>query len=177
EHTAVLYALLWLDLRQYTAESAVERLLGESAVFRAVWRSEDPGDVLALLNARFAAYHEPFDASDPHLTEVPLFATTYGPSVYRCTCGYEFGDPATALTDEALLNLGLVRMEHFRTVYRARGQGWYPAEGTLHYNLHRAVQRVVKEQFTDATELVADMVPAVAAYLLRDAKGFVCDPL
>jgi hypothetical protein len=177
EYTAVVHALLSLDLRQYSPEVAVISLLIDDPAFHAVWRSEDPGDVLALLNARFAAYHEPIDPSDPHVSEAPPFATTYGPSVYRCTCGYAFGHPAPALTAEILRNLASTRMQHFRSVYRARGEGWYPSEGTLHYNLHRAVQRVVKEQFTDATELTEDMVSAVAAYLLRDAKGFVCDPL
>jgi hypothetical protein len=61
-------------------------------------------------------------------------------------------------------------------VYRAIGQNWYPGKGTLHYNLHRAVQRVMKEQFTDATDFAEDMVVAVAEYLRHDAKGFICDP-
>ena len=177
DYTVVLHALLALDLRQYTAESAVVRLLADSPAFRAVWRSEERADVLALLNARFAPYQGPIDWSDAHMTQAPLFATTYGPSVYRCACGHAFGDPADALTEENLLTLANVRREHFRTVYRARGESWYPAEGTLHYNLHRAVQRVVKEQFTHALEFTEDMVPAVAGYLRRDAKGFVCDPL
>jgi hypothetical protein len=177
EQTVVLHALLALDLRQFTAESAVERLLADSPAFRAVWRSESPGSVLALLNERFAAYQDPIDWSDPHRSQLPPFATTYGPSVYRCVCGHEFGDPAGELTDESLLALGLERQKHFRAVYRASGEGWYPGAGTLHYNLHRAVQRVVKEQFTDATEFAEDMVLAVAAYLRRDAKGFLCDPL
>jgi hypothetical protein len=177
DQTAVLHALLALDLRQYTAESAVERLLADSPGFRAVWRSEQRGDVLELLNTRFAAYQEPIDWSDPHIAQAAPFATTYGPSVYRCLCGHAFGDPAEPLTEETLIALAEARREHFREVYRVNGEGWYPREGTLHYNLHRAVQRVVKEQFTDATEFAEDMVPAVAAYLARDGKGFVCDPL
>jgi hypothetical protein len=177
EQAAVLHALLGLDLRQFTAESAVERLLADSPAFRSVWHGKEPGDVLALLNARFTAYLDPIDWTDPHLSQAPPFATTYGPSVYRCVCGYEFGDPADVLTDEALLNLAYARWEHFRTVYRARGEGWYPGEGTLHCNLHRAVQRVVKEQFSDATDFTESMVSAVAEYLKRDAKGFICDPL
>jgi hypothetical protein len=175
--TAVLHALLSLDLRQYTAESAVERLLADSPAFRAVWRSEDQGDVLALLNERFADYQEPIDWSDPHLSQLPPFATTYGPSVYRCVCGVAFGDPEEPLTEETLLALAAARREHFRKVYRFDGEGWYPGKGTLHYNLHRAVQRVVKEQFTDAVDFTEEMVPAVAGYLRHDAKGFVCDPL
>jgi hypothetical protein len=154
----------------------VARLLADSPTFRAVWRSEEPGDVLALLNARFAAYQGPINATDPHIAGAPPFATTFGPSVYRCVCGVMFGDPNADLTDETLFGLTYARWEHFRSVYRSSGQGWYPGEGTLHYNLHRAVQRVVKEQFTEAVEFTEAMVPAVAAYLRRDAKGFVCDP-
>ncbi len=177
EHTAVLQALQSLDLRQYTVESAVERLLADAPAFRAVWRAEKPADVLGLLNARFSAYREPINRADPHMSQAPPFATTYGPSVYRCVCGYTFGNPAEALTDDALLYLAQARWEHFRSVYRACGQGWYPGEGTLHYNLHRAVQRVVKEQFTQATQFAEEMVAAVAGYLRLDAKGFLCDPL
>lgn len=50
------------------------------------------------------------------------------------------------------------------------------SSGTLHYNLHRAVQKVIKKQFTDDMSFKQEMVPAVAAYLKRDGKGFVCDP-
>jgi hypothetical protein len=178
ELTVALHALEPLDLRQYTAESLLAKLLSESLPFFAAWHGEDPGDVLALLNERFAAYQAPLDASDPHLGQAPPFATTYGPSVYRCVCGQAFGDPVRALTPEALRALATARTQHFRAVYRARGgDGWYPGEGTLHYNLHRAVQRVVKEQFPRATDFAEGMVPAVAAYLRHDAKGFLSDPL
>jgi hypothetical protein len=177
EHTVVLHALLGLDLRQYTAESAVEKLLADVPAFRAVWRSGKPGEVLPLLNARFEDYAEPIDWSDPHRTQVPLFATTYGPSVYRCNCGHAFGDPKDPLTPETLYALASTRREHFRTVYRTGNESWYPDRGTLHYNLHRAVQNVVKEQFTHATEFAEEMVRAVADYLRRDGKGFLCDPL
>src|SRR5262249_17574162 len=119
EQTAVLHALLALDLRQYTAESAIERLLAEVPAFRAVWRYEDCGDVLPLLNDRFAAYEGAIDGADPHRGEVPPFATTYGPSVYRCVCGEVFGDPADELTEEVLHRLAEARREHFRAVYRA----------------------------------------------------------
>ena len=51
------------------------------------------------------------------------------------------------MTEEYLVGLAERRTKHFREVYRVRGAGWYPGEGTLHYNLHRAVQSVVKEQF------------------------------
>jgi hypothetical protein len=176
EYTAVLHALLPLDLRQYTAESAVMRLLIDSPAFHAVWHSGDVGDVLALLDARFAAYRAPIDGTDLHWSEVPPFATTCGPSVYRCVCGHVFGNPSAPLTEENLLALANARREHFRAVYRVRGEGWYPAEGTLHYNLHRAVQAVVKGQFTEAKELAGEMVPAVAAYLRHDGKGFLCSP-
>lgn len=176
EQSAVLHALLALDLRQYSAESAVGRLLADSPTFRAVWRGEDLPDVPALLNERFAPYREPIDWLDPHQVELPTFATTYGPSVFRCSCGYAFGDPTATVTEDNLVALAETRRKHFQEVYRAAGEGWYPREGTLHCNLHRAVQRVVKEQFTDATHFDQGMVGAVADYLRRDGKGFVCDP-
>ncbi len=172
--TIVLHAMLSINLRQYSAESALSHMLTMSPELLAVWDSEDPGDVIALLNERFAAY-QMIDHSDKHM-QVPPFATTYGPSVYRCHCGENFGDPTTALTPEVLLALSTARRDHFHTVYRTSKEKWYPAEGTLHYNLHRAVQRVVKEQFTEAKELEDGMMQAVAAYLLRDGKGFTCDP-
>jgi hypothetical protein len=175
--TVALHALLGLDLRQYTAESAVQKMREESPHVRSVWDDRSPGDVLALLNARFAAYHEPRDLNDPHLTQVPPFATTLGPSVYRCLCGQRFGDPAQELTPEVVAALQAARNEHFRNVYRAREVSWYPGEGTLHYNLHRAVQRVVAERFTEATAASEEMVLAVADYLREDAKGFIFDPL
>lgn len=177
ELTTVLNELLSLDLRQFTAEDAVEWLLLESQAFSAVWKGEAVGDVVAKLNERFAAYREPIDWEDPHLTKLPPFVTTYGPSVYRCICGAWFGETKAKVTDESVTALALARQEHFRKVYRARGHGWYPGEGTMHYNLHRGVQRVVKKQFPDATKFSEEMVAAVAGYLQRDAKGFVCDPL
>lgn len=176
ERAVVLRALLPLDLRQFSAESAITLLQEKDPAFRAVWRGEDPGDVVALLNQRFAAYQKGIHAEDPHL-KVPPFVTTYGPSVFRCLCGERFGDPSKPLTAEALLALTKARTAHFKSVYRARGEGWYPNEGTLHYNLHRAVQRVVASQFTDATAVVPAMIGAVAAYLKDDAKGYLCDPL
>src|SRR5262249_5248684 len=127
--TTVLHELLALDLRQYTPETAVERLLADSLAFRAVWKGSKRGDVLELLNGRFAAYQGPIDWSDPHVAGAPPFATTCGPSVYRCACGVEFGDPAEELTDEALLALGYARQKHFREVFRSHGEGWYPGEG------------------------------------------------
>src|SRR5262249_47468917 len=89
EQTLVLLSLMPLDLRQYPGETAVEKLLADSPAFAAVWRGDDPGDALVALNSRFAAYQGPIDWADPHLTGVPPFATTYGPSVYRCVCGEE----------------------------------------------------------------------------------------
>lgn len=177
ELTVVLHALLGKDLRQFTAESAVAHLLEHAPAFASVWRGEGAGDALALLNERFAPYASGVDLDEPHVAGVPPFATTYGPSVYRCTCGKMFGDPTDALTPERVLALARARGEHFRAVYRAPEASWYPGDGTLHYNLHRAVQRVVKVQYADATAFREDMIPAVAAYLRRDAKGFVCDPL
>ena len=129
-----------------------------------------------MLDLRFIDYAEPLDARDPHYGAAIPFATTLGPSVYRCICGKQFGDPAEELTDDALKALADARSKHFHDVYRAKAESWYPAKGTLHYNLHRAVQRVMKERFTDATEFSEAMVPAVAAYLLDDAKGFIFDP-
>jgi hypothetical protein len=177
EYTAALHALLPYDLRQFTVESAVLRLRADSAAFCSLWAGEGPGDVLGQLNQRFAAYASVPDRADPHY-EVPPFATTSGPSVYRCVCGERFGDPAEPLTEATLAALREARTAHFREVYRvgSKGDTWYPAEGTLHYNLHRAVQRVMKEQFPDATSRDEAMIPALAAYLQRDAKGFICDP-
>jgi hypothetical protein len=96
--------------------------------------------------------------------------------VFRCVCGHAFGDPRDELTEASLAALQQARTTHLRAVYRARAEGWYPGEGTLHYNLHRAVQRTVKDHFEHATELTEAMIPAVAAYLKRDGKGFLCDP-
>lgn len=176
ELTVTMHALLSLDLRQYTAESALARLEADSAPFRAVWNDAGPVDALALLDARFEKYATPLSDADPHLVAVPPFATTYGPSVYRCVCGHAFGDPRAELTEASLAALQQARTAHFREVYRARADGWYPGEGTLHYNLHRAVQRTLTDHFEHATELSDAMVPAVAAYLKRDGKGFLCDP-
>jgi hypothetical protein len=177
EFTAAMHALLPYDLRQFTVESAVLRLRADSAPFRALWAGQSPGDVLGLLNQRFAAYAELPAPDDPH-NQTPPFATTLGPSVYRCGCGERFGDPAEPLTEATLAALRGARTAHFREVYRvaAKGDTWYPGEGTLHCNLHRAVQRVMKEQFPDATERDDAMLPALAAYLQQDAKGFICDP-
>lgn len=176
EVTVVLHALLSLDLRQYTAESAIERLKASDGDFRAVWSGGGKIDALGLLDLRFVDYSAAIDESDPHIATIPAFATTLGPSVYQCVCGARFGDPAKELDEATLKALAEARTKHFRGVYRATASAWYPAKGTLHYNLHRAVQRVVAERFTDATELTDAMVPAVAAYLADDAKGFLCDP-
>jgi hypothetical protein len=176
ELTVVLHGLLALDLRQLTADTALRRLLALSPAFGAVWRSESPGDVIALLHERFAAYSGPIDMTDPHLAGAVPFATTYGPSVYRCVCGATFGDPTAELTPEAVATLQSARNQHFRQVYRTSADSWYPAEGTLHCNLHRAVQRVVRDQFPDAMHLSDDMIPAVGAYLREDGKGFLCRP-
>jgi hypothetical protein len=173
----VLHALLVLDLRQYTAETAVEKLLSDSFAFKAVWDGQNAGDAVAALNTRFAAYWGPLDWTSPHLSSAPPFATTYGPSVYVCTCGHRFGNPEEELTEEVVMALATARREHFREAFRTHDGSWYPAEGTLHYSLHRAVQTVIKEQFPEAMELDSAMVPAVAAYLKRDAKGFLCHPL
>ena len=175
ELTLVLHSLLGLDLRQYTADSALRHLLGASSAFASVWNTTTAPDALALLDERFAAYRDPIDPRDPHLG-VPPFATTYGASVYRCLCGATFGDPAAELTPEAIMALQRARNSHFHEVYRVRGPHWYPGEGSLHCNLHRAVQRVVSAQFTDATTFTDAMVPAVAAYLREDGKGFLCSP-
>src|SRR5262249_53200193 len=71
EQALVRHALLSLDLRQYVAETAVEKLLADSPAVAAVWRGDDPGDALAALNARFAAYKDPIDRTAPHVSEVP----------------------------------------------------------------------------------------------------------
>jgi hypothetical protein len=183
EYTVALHALLPYDLRQFSAEAAVARMCEDSPAFRAVHEEAEghvgEPDAVALLNERFAAWAGAFDPADAHAA-APPFATTLGPSVFRCGCGASFGDPAAELTPENLAALRKARVDHFREVYRVRRPdpaSWYPGDGTLHYNLHRAVQRVVAEQFPDALEVVPAMIPAVAAYLLRDGKGFVFDPL
>ena len=177
EKTAVLFALLSIDARQYTAESACAQLAADVPAFRAVWKAEGPVDALALLDARFEGYEGTLDEADPHYGSVPPFASTMGPSVFVCVCGHRFGDVHAPLTDEALAAMRTARDEHFRAVYRTSALSSYPAPRTLHYNLHRAVQRVVKEHFADATSFDEAMVPAVAAYLRDDGKGYVCDPL
>ncbi|MFT5684490.1 MAG: hypothetical protein ACI8RZ_005431, partial [Myxococcota bacterium] len=177
--TAILHALMSYDLRQFSAEALVKKLLVESEVFLSVYCGEDVGDVVGLLNQRFAVYADGVDWSDPHYAAAPSFVTTRGPSVYRCICGAWFGDPAAPLDEAALASLRSARVAHFRAVYRveAKGDTWYPGDGTLHYNLHRAIQSVVSEQFSQATVRKPGMMEAVAAYLLRDGKGFIYDPM
>jgi hypothetical protein len=177
--TTILHAMLPHDLRQFSAEGLTQTLLATDEAFLSVYCGTDTGDVVARLNQRFAAYAEGIDWSDPHCATAPPFATTWGPSVFRCVCGERLGDPSVPLDDAALADLRRARVAHFRAVYRvaAPGETWYPGDGTLHYNLHRAVQVVLSEQFPRATRLSASMMPAVAAYLLRDGKGFIYDPM
>ncbi|MFT4978785.1 MAG: hypothetical protein ACI8S6_004695, partial [Myxococcota bacterium] len=178
EHTAVLYAMLPYDLRQFSAEALVMKLRAESEVFQAVWDGAEIPDVVSTLNERFAAYSVGIDWSDPHLSVPVPFATTAGPSVYRCVCGASFGDLDAPLTEETLAELHAARRAHFQSVYRvASKDSWYPCDGSLHYNLHRAVQIVMRKQFTEHTRFTEEMLPAIAAYLLKDGKGFVFDPL
>jgi hypothetical protein len=177
EHTIILNALLSLDLRQYTADTAVVALNDKDKAFSAVWRGEETPNAVNLLNKRFAAYQKMPAASDPHMSKVIPFVTTSGPSVYRCVCGVSFSDIKTKITDTSIEALAKARTLHFQAVYRAKGPTWYPAEGTLHYNLHRAVQRVITDHYPKATTFVDEMVMGVAMYLQEDAKGFLCDPL
>ncbi len=179
ELTAILHILTSYDLRQFSAEGLLKTLLDDSEELNAVYSGEDVGDVVALLNQRFAAYAEGIDWSDPHYAAAPSFVTTWGPSVYRCICGEWFGDPSAAVDERSLASLRSARMAHFRSVYRveAKGDTWYPGDGTLHYNLHRAVLSVISAQFPKATARSAGMMEAVAAYLLRDGKGFIYDPM
>ena len=95
----------------------------------------------------------------------------YAEVTVTCVCGHSFGDPRQRLTDETVNALREARRGHFRLAFRVRDEGWYPGEGTMHYNLHRAVQEVIKEQFPEATEFAEEMVAAVAEYLRIDAKG------
>lgn len=179
ERTAVLHAMMGYDLRQFSAEALVTKMRADSEAFRAVWDGEGVEDIQQTLNARFAAYADALDWSDPHISAAVPFVTTAGPSVYRCVCGETFGDPGQELDEQALAALQAARRAHFRAVYRVRSKAdtWYPCDGSLHYNLHRAVQTVIREQFPDATRRSAEMLPAVAAYLLKDGKGFIFDPL
>ena len=178
-HTAVLHAMLSYDLRQFSAESLIRKMRADSAEFLMVWEGEAVPDIVESLNERFAAYASGLDWSDPHLTAVVPFATTLGPSVYTCVCGHRFGDPARPLDEAALKDLQVARRSHFKSVYRVKSKAetWYPCDGSLHYNLHRAVQVVIKEQFTEHTRFSEDMLPAIAAYLLKDGKGFIYDPI
>lgn len=178
ELTAILHALLSHDLRQFSAEALIAKLLDSSEELDAAWSGEDVGDVVALLNARFAAYAEGIDWDNPHYAHAPVFVTTAGPSVYRCICGEWFGDPSQPLNEQTLADLRASRVAHFRSVYRvqAKGDTWYPGDGTLHYNLHRAVQVVLRERFSKAKRRTEAMMAGVADYLLRDGKGFIYDP-
>ncbi len=174
--TATLHPLLSMDLRQFTADSAGERARELSPLARAVWDGDSPVNVVGSLNQRFAAWHEPMDLTDVHIAVVVPFATTFGPSVYTCVCGERFGEPSAPLTPETLAALRTARDGHFKQVYRVEHPNWYPTDGSLHCNLHRAVQRVMASQFPDATGFEEAMAPAVAAYLVGDGKGFLCDP-
>ena len=99
------------------------------------------------------------------------FVSPFGPSVYRCKCGFVFGDPFKTLTPSYTLVLKDRRNTHFRKAFGADYNG-YPTATSAHYPLHRAIQRVMTSaKFVSAQTLSEDIVQAVAKYLKKKSKG------
>jgi hypothetical protein len=158
--TMVLALLMSRNLASYTAESALVDLL-QAPKFAKIWNSATASrphatpaaaaaaaatpvsaddaelDAVAVLNQRFQPYIAQGEAlaqwlaADPH-NSVPSFVTTMGPSVYRCSCGVEFGDPREEVTADVAQRMQTARTAHFRQAYAVKtGAGWYPAAGMV----------------------------------------------
>jgi hypothetical protein len=107
---------------------------------------------------------------------IPQFVTPYGPSVYYCLCGIQFGNPSDKITESVIDNLKKNRNEHFQKVFGTKQDG-YPSKTSASYPLHRAVQIVLtSETFNTMTERTSEMELSVAKYLLDRSLGNIHIP-
>jgi hypothetical protein len=106
----------------------------------------------------------------------PGFVSPFGPSVYRCKCGFRFGNPDEDLTEETIVKLKQTRNAHFREMFGADING-YPTETSVHFPLHRAVQTVLTlKEFQNASVRNEEMELATARYLQKKGRGNIHVP-
>lgn len=165
--TTLIYKLLTISKKEmvcYQVESLLS-CMRETPYIADCWDGKEI-DFKPILEKPYEGFHVP---DDPHSRGTP-FATPYGPSVYFCECGEQFGDPTKEVTPEYAETIKKVRNAHFQGVYGASKDG-YPQPKSSHYNLHRGVQRVMTRQKNRLiSEISEEIVDEVCAYLKKDQR-------
>eukprot|EP01029_Cantina_marsupialis_P016736 TRINITY_DN3741_c0_g1_i3.p1 TRINITY_DN3741_c0_g1~~TRINITY_DN3741_c0_g1_i3.p1 ORF type:complete len:570 (-),score=183.91 TRINITY_DN3741_c0_g1_i3:196-1905(-) len=164
------------ELIKYNLEDFVSKLISTNKNFATIWEGGNV-EPISLLNRRFDNY---FHASGPWAGRetIPPFVTPFGPSLFVATDGVtKFGDWNHEITEEVAEKVKTTRCEFLKRVYGSADINGYPIGtiplGSSHYNLHRAIQRVmVKEEYKNDTEVNDDQVKMVCEYLLKDGKGY-----
>eukprot|EP01124_Arcella_intermedia_P023670 TRINITY_DN3806_c0_g1_i1.p1 TRINITY_DN3806_c0_g1~~TRINITY_DN3806_c0_g1_i1.p1 ORF type:complete len:955 (+),score=131.27 TRINITY_DN3806_c0_g1_i1:107-2971(+) len=176
EMTATLLLLLGLeDKNLIVSVKALLETLCKSAQFASIWNNASPDPAVLQWDCLSATEKQlgVFSECDKVHREVSPFLTCFGPSVFRCICGVEFGKPAEVNLDEPaqVEALKLCRNRHFQEVYQSDANG-YPTATSAHCSLHRAVQRVVSsEVHVKAVERTEEMENDVLHYLRKHSKG------
>jgi len=165
--TTLIYKLFTIskkDMVRYQVESLLS-CMKETPYIADVWNGKEI-DFKPIIEKPYEGFHVP---DDPHSRGTP-FATPYGPSVYFCECGEQFGDPTKEVTPEYSEMVKNLRNAHFQEVYGANKEG-YPQPKSSHYNLHRGVQRVMTRQKNRlVSEISEEIVDEVCAYLKKDQR-------
>ncbi len=172
-NTVALYNLLTFNnnLTSYKAESLIIELL-KNKIFQNMWNGKLPSsdETKEMVNSYLGGYYT-YPDGDVHNDITVLFATPFGPSVYKCCCGLQFGDYNKPLTAEYAEQMKKKRNAHFRQIYASDENG-YPTKRSIHYNLHRATQHILlKDKYKNEIDLSEKMVMDIAKYLIKDAKG------
>ena len=166
--TVILYKLMSIskkDMVSFQVESLIS-LLMKTDYFAQIWNTNYEPEFKEILEQP----HDGFHKSDDAHSRGTVFVTPYGPSVYRCECGRQFGDPTKEVTIEYSDHVKKERNLHFKDVYGSNNEG-YTQDKSSHSNLHRAIQKVMinpKNQF--ATSLSEEHIKEVCAYLKKDQK-------
>jgi hypothetical protein len=104
--------------RLLSTEAFIQGLISKSSDFKKFLsddaKSTENDAKAKLAAARFVAAQR----VDESHAGTPPFVTTYGPSVFRCTCGVTFGDYKLELNEERLEAMKARRNAHFVKVRR-----------------------------------------------------------
>lgn len=165
------------NLWQILIEPLLAEMKAQDETFLKIWNAASETETTSAVAAVKEVANQQLTGSfvaepvDHSTIPWPGFATPLGPSVYRCKCGYVFGDPNEELTDDTVEALRQKRNEHFQQVFGADFNG-YPTTTSAHFPLHRAVQRVLtREEFKGERARNENMEWAVAKYLQQRKKG------
>lgn len=173
DNELTMLCLILSQRARFSWLTGVEKLLTDlmkSSQFKEIWDNSTivTFDMVKKYSDEIATvYHEKPD----YHNQIPKFVTPFGPSVWYCSCGYQFGDYNKTVTHDYCVQIKYTRTDHFSEVYGTDING-YPTKTSSSFSLHRAVQVVLTSSaFRLATDRTYEMELKVAEYLKNKSKG------